>query len=139
VLNTAKVKPGSSVAVFGAGGVGLSILMGAKLAGASRLIVVDRVQDKLDIATAFGATDVLLPGPTVPETIRGMTGGRGADYVFEAIGLPAVQEQCLDCVRPGGLIVLAGISPMGSGTNFPGAVLARQDAGGDRGARRNCF
>jgi NDMA-dependent alcohol dehydrogenase len=126
-LNTAKVRAGSSVAVFGAGGVGLSILMGAKLAGASRLMVVDRVQDKLEIARAFGATDVLMAGPEAPETIRGLTEGRGADYVFEAIGLPAVQEQCLDCVRPGGLIVLAGISPMGSGTNFPGAVLARQE------------
>jgi S-(hydroxymethyl)glutathione dehydrogenase/alcohol dehydrogenase len=68
-----------------------------------------------------------MAGPEVPEAIRGMTEGRGADYVFEAIGLPSVQEQCLDCVRPGGLIVLAGISPMGSGTNFPGAVLARQE------------
>ncbi len=126
-LNTARVKPGSSVAVFGAGGVGLSILMGAKLAGAGRLIVVDRVQDKLDFAVAFGATDVLMAGPDVPEAIREMTEWRGADYVFEAIGLPSVQEQCLDCVRPGGLIVLAGISPMGSGTNFPGAILARQE------------
>jgi S-(hydroxymethyl)glutathione dehydrogenase/alcohol dehydrogenase len=126
-LNTAKVKPGSSVAVFGAGGVGLSILMGAKLAGASRLIVVDRVQPKLDLAREFGATDVLFSGPELPAQIRDLTDGRGADYVFEAIGLPAVQEQCLDCVRPGGLIVLAGISPMGSGTNFPGAVLARQE------------
>jgi Zn-dependent alcohol dehydrogenase len=127
VLNTAKVRAGTSVVVFGAGGVGLSILMGARLAGASRLIVVDRVQEKLDLARAFGATDVLLGGAGVPEAIRAMTSGRGADYVFEAIGLPQVQEQCLECARPGGLIVLAGISPMGSGTNFPGAVLARQE------------
>lgn len=127
VLNTARVRPGSSVAIFGAGGVGLSILMGARLAGASRLIVVDRAEEKLAMARAFGATDALLAGPEATEAIRQLTDGRGADYAFEAIGLPRVQEQCLECVRRGGVVVLAGISPMGSGTNFPGAVLARQE------------
>jgi S-(hydroxymethyl)glutathione dehydrogenase/alcohol dehydrogenase len=127
VLNTARVKPGSSVAVFGAGGVGLSIIMGAHLAGASRIIVVDRAPAKLELARSFGATDALLGGPQVNEAIRDLTSGRGADYVFEAIGIPAVQEQCLDAARPGGTIVLAGISPMGSGTNLPGAIITRQE------------
>jgi Zn-dependent alcohol dehydrogenase len=127
VLNTARVRPGSSVVVYGAGGVGLSILMGARLSGASRIIAVDRVSAKCDIAQAFGATDTLLGGPDTVEAIRALTGGRGADYVFEAIGLPAVQEQCLEAVRPGGLVVLAGISPMGSGTNLPGAIITRQE------------
>jgi S-(hydroxymethyl)glutathione dehydrogenase/alcohol dehydrogenase len=127
VLNTARVKPGSSVAVYGAGGVGLSIIMGAKLAGASRIIAVDRVSAKLDIARAFGATEALLGGPDLVAEIRALTSGRGADYVFEAIGIPAVQEQCLDAVRPGGLVVLAGISAMGSGTNLPGAIITRQE------------
>jgi NDMA-dependent alcohol dehydrogenase len=127
VLNTARVKPGSSVAVYGAGGVGLSIIMGARLAGASRIIAVDRVGAKLEIASAFGATDALLGGPETPAAIRALTHGRGADYVFEAIGIPAVQEQCLDAVRPGGLVVLAGISAMGSGTNLPGAIITRQE------------
>jgi S-(hydroxymethyl)glutathione dehydrogenase / alcohol dehydrogenase len=127
VLNTARVKPGSSVAVFGAGGVGLSAIMGAALAGASRIIAVDRTEAKQRLALELGATDALIAGPGVNDEIRALTGGRGADYVVEAIGLPAVQEQCLDAVRPGGTLVLAGISPMGSGTNLPGAVLTRQE------------
>ena len=127
VLNTAQVKPGSSVAVFGAGGVGLSIIMGAKLAGADRIIAIDTNESKGDIAQAFGATDILLAGAETNSAIKRMTEGRGADYVFEAIGLPQVQEQCLEVVRPGGLVVLVGVSPMGSGTNLPGAIITRQE------------
>ncbi|MBI3761262.1 MAG: Zn-dependent alcohol dehydrogenase [Chloroflexi bacterium] len=126
-LNTAKVRPASSVAVYGAGGVGLSVIMGARLAGASRIIAVDRAEGKLDIAKEFGATDVLMAGPDAVGAIKKLTEGRGADYVFEAIGLPAVQEQCLDAVRPGGTVVLVGVSPMGSGTNLPGAIITRQE------------
>ncbi len=126
-LNTARIKPGSSVAVFGAGGVGLSIIMGARLAGASQIIAVDRAEAKGAIALTFGATDFIMAGPQVPQTVRDMTEGRGADYVFEAIGIPAVQEQCLETVRPGGTLVLVGVSPMGSSTNLPGAVITRQE------------
>lgn len=126
-LNTAHVKPGSSVVVYGAGGVGLSIIMGARLAGASRIIAVDTSEAKGDIAQSFGATDIVMAGPGTVNAIKGMTGGRGADYVFEAIGLPPVQEECLDAVRPGGMVVLAGVSPMGSATNLPGAILTRQE------------
>jgi Zn-dependent alcohol dehydrogenase len=127
VLNTARVRPAASVAVFGAGGVGLSIVMGARLAGASQVIVIDTSEAKGDIATSFGATDFILSHPDTNEDIRRLTNGRGADYVFEAIGLPSVQEQCLDAVRPGGMVVFAGVSPMGSGTNLPGAVITRQE------------
>lgn len=127
VLNTAKIRPGSSVAVFGAGGVGLNIVMGAKLAGASRIIAVDRSEAKGDIAQEFGATDILMAGPDTPAAIHHLTEGRGADYVFEAIGIPAVQEQCLEAVRPGGTIVLVGVAPMGSNTNLPGAIITRQE------------
>jgi len=127
VLNTAKVRPGSSVAVFGAGGVGLSIIMGAQLAGAGRIIAVDHAEGKLEMARSFGATEALIAGPDTNDAIRALTKGRGADYVFEAIGLPAVQEQCLDAARPGGVIVLAGISAMGSATNLPGAIITRQE------------
>ncbi|MBK7216215.1 MAG: Zn-dependent alcohol dehydrogenase [Candidatus Promineofilum sp.] len=126
-LNTAHIRPGSSVAVFGAGGVGLSIIMGAKLAGASRIIAIDTHEAKGDIAQAFGATDVLMAGPETVGAIQALTEGRGADTVFEAIGLPAVQETCLAAVRPGGLVVLVGISPMGSATNLPGALITRQE------------
>lgn len=127
VLNTARVRPGSSVAVFGVGGVGLNIVMGAKLAGASRIIAVDRSEAKGDIALEFGATDFVMAGPGTIQAIRDLTERRGADYVFEAIGLPAVQEQCLDVVRPGGTVVLVGLAPMGSSTNLPGAILTRQE------------
>jgi Zn-dependent alcohol dehydrogenase len=127
VLNTARVRPGSSVAVFGVGGVGLNIVMGAKLAGASRIIAIDRSEVKGDIALEFGATDFLMAGPGTIQAIRDLTEGRGVDYVFEAIGLPAVQEQCLDAVRPGGTVVLVGVAPMGSSTNLPGAILTRQE------------
>jgi NDMA-dependent alcohol dehydrogenase len=127
VLNTARVRPGSSVAVFGAGGVGLCVVLGARLAGASQIIAVDRSEAKGDLARSFGATEALLAGPETNAAIRALTGGRGADYVFEAVGVPAVQEQCLDAVRPGGMLVLAGIAPAGSGTNLPGALITRQE------------
>lgn len=126
-LNTAQVRPGSSVAVFGAGGVGLSAVMGARLAGASRIIVVDRAAAKRAMALEFGATDFVPAGADAPAAIRALTEGRGADYVFEAVGLPAVQEQCLAAARPGGVVVLAGLSPMGSNTNLPGALITRQE------------
>lgn len=127
VLNTAQVRPGSSVAVYGAGGVGLSIIMGAKLVGAGRIIAIDTREAKGDMARSFGATDFLPAGPDTVDSIRRMTSGRGADYVFEAVGLPLVQEECLAAVRPGGTVVLAGVAPMGSGTNLPGAIITRQE------------
>ena len=127
VLNTAVVEPGSSVVVFGAGGVGLNIIMGAKLAGASRIIAVDTNETKGDLAKSFGATHVIIARPDTNDSIRNLTEGRGADYVFEAVGLPSVQEQCLDAVRPGGMVVYVGLSPMGSSTNLPGSIIARQE------------
>jgi S-(hydroxymethyl)glutathione dehydrogenase / alcohol dehydrogenase len=127
VLNTAKVRPGSSVAVFGAGGTGLCIIMAAVLAGAGRIIAVDRVEAKQEMARAFGATDTLPAGPQAPEMIRALTNGRGADYVFEVVGLSALQEQCLAAARPGGMVILVGVTPADSTTNFPGALLTRQE------------
>ncbi|HUF37995.1 MAG TPA: Zn-dependent alcohol dehydrogenase [Anaerolineales bacterium] len=127
VQNTAKVEPGSTVAVIGAGGVGLSVVLGARLAGADRIIAVDIHESKGDLALELGATDFVVNGPEATGEIRRLTGGRGADYVFEAVGLPALQEQALEAARPGGTIVLVGISPMGSATNLPGAVLTREE------------
>lgn len=127
VLNTAKVRPGSSVAVFGAGGVGLNIIMAARLAGASRIIAIDRASAKLNMAIEFGATHTLIADHNVNEAICQLTHNRGADYVFEAVGLPALQEQCLAAVRPGGTLVLVGISPVNSHTNLPGAIITRQE------------
>jgi S-(hydroxymethyl)glutathione dehydrogenase/alcohol dehydrogenase len=127
ILNTAHVRPGSSVAVFGAGGVGLSAVLGARLAGAARIIAVDRAESKAAVARACGATDFLPAGPNVVEAIKELTQGRGADYTVEAVGLPSVQETCLAAARPGGTIILAGLAPMGSSTNLPGATITRQE------------
>ena len=127
VLNTANIAFGSSVVVFGAGGVGLSIVMGAKLAGANPILVVDTSEEKLALAKEFGAHAGKITDSEDIEWIRRLTEGRGADTVFEAIGIPSVQERCLEATRPGGVVVFAGISPMGSGTNLPGAILVRQE------------
>jgi Zn-dependent alcohol dehydrogenase len=127
VLNTAQLRPGSSAAIFGAGGVGMSMVLGARLAGAARILVVDRAPAKAALALRLGATHFVLAGETAVEQIRALTGGRGADYTFEAVGLPEVQELCLAAARPGGTVVLAGLAPMGSSTNLPGAVLTRQE------------
>lgn len=127
VLNTAQVQKGSSVAVFGAGGVGLSTILGARYAGASRIIAVDKSAVKRKLTMECGATDFLVNDKSTVKRIRALTERRGADYVFEAIGIPAVQEQCLEAVRPGGTLILSGISPVGSGTNLPGAVLTRTE------------
>lgn len=129
ILNTAKVEPGSSVAIFGVGGVGLSAVMGAKVEGASMILAVDPLESRLAKARDLGATHTVAsvdPGAVVG-AIRAATEGRGADVVVEAVGIPAVQELCLEAARPGGAVVLSGIAPMGSGTNFPGAILTRQE------------
>ncbi|MDH3943684.1 MAG: Zn-dependent alcohol dehydrogenase [Anaerolineae bacterium] len=127
VRHTAEVEPGSFVAVFGAGGVGLSSVMGAKLAQAERIIAVDVMESKLKLAQDFGATDTLLASEETHKEIKALTDGRGADYVFEAIGNPAVQEQALKALRPGGTLVLEGIAPMGSQTNLQGALITRRE------------
>lgn len=127
VLNTAKVPPGASVVVIGAGGVGLSTVLGAVLAGAHPVIVVDRHPAKEAAARECGATHFLLDAPDLDDHVRALTTGRGADFVFEAVGLPALQERSLDLVRSGGTVVLSGLSPMGSATNLPGAVLVRRE------------
>ncbi|MGD2156317.1 MAG: Zn-dependent alcohol dehydrogenase [Anaerolineales bacterium] len=126
-IYTAKIKPGTTVAVFGAGGVGLCIIMGAQLAGAGKVIAVDKTQGKLKLAREFGANHELISGANTNNAIRSLTSGRGADYVFDAVGMPSLQEECLDAVRPGGSLVLAGLAPMDSNTRFPSAVLTRQE------------
>lgn len=126
-LNRAKVKPGSTVAVFGAGGVGLSVVMGAALAGAGRIIVVDRVETKGNMAKQFGATHFVKAGPDTNEAIRELNEGRGADYVFEAVGNAKLQEACLDAVRPGGMLVLVGLTSSGTTFNVDGSLLIRQE------------
>ncbi|MBZ0292348.1 MAG: Zn-dependent alcohol dehydrogenase [Anaerolineae bacterium] len=126
-MYTAEVRPGESVVVYGAGGVGLNIIQGAALCGASTIISVDTSAAKMAIAREFGATHTLAAGPDVHNAIRDLTGGRGADHVFEAVGVPFVQEESLGAARPGGTLTLVGLSPMGSGTNLPGAIITREE------------
>jgi len=119
VLKTAQVEAGSSVAVIGLGGVGLSVVMGAVLAGASRIVAVDRVAAKLERAKDLGATDAVLAGQQ-EETIaaiRAATRG-GPDYAFEAIGLPATIELSIACLRRGGTAVLVGLTRFGARASF---------------------
>ncbi|MCC7450368.1 MAG: Zn-dependent alcohol dehydrogenase [Anaerolineae bacterium] len=124
---TAQVRPGESVVVVGCGGVGLNVLQGAALCGAETIIAVDTAPAKMEIARQFGATHTILANESPLQAIHDLTGGRGADHAFEAVGVPALQEQSLDYIRPGGTLTLVGISPMGTGTNLPGAILTRQE------------
>jgi S-(hydroxymethyl)glutathione dehydrogenase / alcohol dehydrogenase len=127
VLYTAGVRPAESVVVLGCGGVGLNIVQGAALAGAYPIIAVDLNESKMALARQFGASHVLMSDDDTLAQIRALTGGRGADYAFEAVGVPALQEFALEVIRPGGMVVLAGLSPMGTGTNLPGAIITRQE------------
>ena len=81
----------------------------------------------MEIARQFGATHTLISNEKTLGDIRALTNGRGADHAFEAVGVPAVQELAFAAVRPGGTLVLAGLAPMGTGTNLPGAVITRQE------------
>ncbi len=112
VVNTARVEAGSSVAVVGCGGVGLNCVQGAVLAGAARVIAIDRVGAKLDMARDFGATDVLdsSTGLDVVEAVRDLTGG-GVDYSFEAIGTKETTAMSFAMLAPGGTATLIGLFP----------------------------
>ena len=103
VLNTAKVEPGSTVAVIGTGGVGLNAIQGAVLAQAEQIIAVDIAEKKLNFAKKFGATDVVNAAENDPvEAVRELTDGLGVDYAFEVIGNPKTIVQAYDMVRPAG-------------------------------------
>ena len=113
VFRAAELKPGTTAAVFGLGGVGLSAVQGARIAGASRIIAVDLTDEKLERARLLGATDVVNASEVDPvEAIRDLTEGRGVHYSFEAIGTRATAEQAFACIRAGGTasIIGAGIS-----------------------------
>jgi S-(hydroxymethyl)glutathione dehydrogenase/alcohol dehydrogenase len=108
VIHTAKVEPGSSVVVIGAVGIGLSCVNGAAIAGAGRIIAVDMMPSKLELARKFGATDVVNARETDPiGAVMELTGG-GAHYTFEAIGLKATAEQAFQMLRRGGTATIIG-------------------------------
>lgn len=115
-LNTAQVTPGSSVAVFGCGGVGTSVIQGARLAGARQIIAIDLLDHKLEKARHFGATDVINPGDgsddPIVRRIKRLSGG-GVDFAFDAVGLPQLAADCLYALAPRGLAVIVGAIPQG--------------------------
>lgn len=112
VANTAAVEPGASAAVFGVGGVGLSAIQAATLCGVPRLIAVDVVPEKLELARTLGATDTVNAVAEDPvERLRELTDG--LDYVFDAVGSTAVIEQAAKVLNPTGQLVLVGTPPGG--------------------------
>jgi Zn-dependent alcohol dehydrogenase len=117
VFNTAKVAPGSTVAVFGCGGVGLNVIQGARIAGAERIIAIDTLEQKTTLAREFGATDslVLKPGEDPTKTLKKMTGG-GPDYAFECVGSGELAAAAYRAIRRGGLAVVVGVAKPGDST-----------------------
>ncbi|MCB1647137.1 MAG: Zn-dependent alcohol dehydrogenase [Pseudomonadales bacterium] len=126
VFHTAKVEPGTTVAVVGCGGVGLSCINGAAIAGAGRIIAVDMMDNKLEMAKEFGATDVVnaSDGDAV-EKILEMTSG-GVHYSFEAIGLKKTAEDCFRMLRPGGAAVIIGMIPVGVSIELTGSAFLQE-------------
>jgi S-(hydroxymethyl)glutathione dehydrogenase/alcohol dehydrogenase len=113
-MYTAKVEPGSTCVVFGAGMVGLGAIVGCRLQGAERIVCVDMSDDRLALARRHGATDVLRGGDGAVEEILAMTGGFGADYTFECTGLVAVMRQAVEAARLGwGLCTVCGVAGKG--------------------------
>ena len=109
VLETAHVTQGQSVLIVGLGGVGLSAVMGATLAGAGQVIVVDRSPEKFELAQRLGATDVLEAGGELAKQVRALTGGRGADHAFDCVGAAETIRACWSATRRGGTTVVVGI------------------------------
>jgi S-(hydroxymethyl)glutathione dehydrogenase/alcohol dehydrogenase len=113
-MNTAKVQPGSTCAVFGAGMVGLGAVAGCRLQRAERIVCVDLSEERLELARGQGATDTLVGGPDVVQEILDMTKGFGADYTFEATGNVRVMRQAVEAARMGwGLATVCGVAGKG--------------------------
>lgn len=123
-MNTAKVEPGQTVAVYGCGGVGLNVIQGALLCGAARVIAVDLSPAKLELARVFGATDLVEnKDEDAPERIRELTGGLGVDCAFEVIGAPAVIQQAFLSLKRGGKAIVVGVPPIGTEVRFPALMI----------------
>ncbi len=126
VFHTAAVEPGSTVAVIGCGGIGLSCINGAALVGAAKVIAIDTVDSKLEMAKVFGATDVINGSDgDVVEQVRELTGG-GVQYSFEAIGLKQTAEQSFSMIRPGGTATIIGMIPVGVKIELMGSAFLQE-------------
>jgi len=123
-LNTARIQPGATVAVIGCGGVGQSVIQGARIAGASRIFAVDPVAMKRETALKLGATDGIDPAAGDPiGQVQAATGGRGTDYAFEVIGLPETILQAYGTARRGGTVVIVGMPRIDATVTFPAIGL----------------
>ena len=138
VIHTAAVEPGSTVAVIGCGGVGLSAINGAAIAGAARIIAVDMVASKLELARKFGATDIVNASEVdAIGEVREMTGG-GVHYSFEAIGLKQTAEQAFKMLNFGGTATIIGMIPVGVNIEVHGPefLMERKLQGSNMGSNR---
>jgi S-(hydroxymethyl)glutathione dehydrogenase/alcohol dehydrogenase len=123
VINTAAIPVGSTVAVIGCGGIGLNAVQGAAIAGASRIVAIDKVAWKLEMARSFGATDIVdASEEDVVAAVRALLPG-GVDYAFEAIGLKTAAEQAFAMLARGGAATVIGMIPEGQSIEIPGDVL----------------
>jgi S-(hydroxymethyl)glutathione dehydrogenase/alcohol dehydrogenase len=119
VLTAARVPRGAHVAVIGAGGVGLNVVQGAVIAGCQRIIAIDQRQAPLEAARTFGATDVIEATTETPDRVRELTGGRGAEFVFDTVGTPATVADALAATRKHGTVVLTGLSRIDAQGSVP--------------------
>lgn len=125
VLNTARVPEGATVAVVGLGGIGISVVQGARLAGASRIIGVDPLQSRREQAARFGVTDAVDPGAAELAAVAVQeTEGVGLDFAFDTAARPATISSCLDAVRPGGTVTVIGVPHMDDQIAYPALFLA---------------
>jgi S-(hydroxymethyl)glutathione dehydrogenase/alcohol dehydrogenase len=116
-INTAQIKPGSSVIIFGCGGVGIAAVQGARIAGAAEIVAVDKVESKLGQAKRFGATHAIKP-EEVEAAKNEITQGEGFDYALECVGHPALIRQTFDVTRRGGTAVVVGVGRMTETVEF---------------------
>jgi Zn-dependent alcohol dehydrogenase len=124
----ARVTAGSVCVVFGAGGVGLSVVLGCVLAGARTFVTVDPVPFKRELALDLGATHAIDPNDDDPRTVaRGLTDGRGADYAFNAASTPVLVRTGFETIRQGGTLVCVGLGPEGADTSLPANELVRHE------------
>ncbi len=127
VQNTARIHAGETVAVIGCGGVGLSAINGAHIAGASKIIAIDLSGTKLNLAKEFGATHVVNPNDgDVAKQVRALTEGEGVHHAFEAIGLKQTAEDAFRMIRPGGTATIVGMIPVGQKVELHGPEFLRE-------------
>ena len=126
-VHRGEISERDTVVVVGAGGVGLSAVMGARMAGAAKVIAVDRAPEKKHLSSDLGATDFIIAGDGAIDAVLSVTDGRGADVVIEAIGSTNLQQEWLAAVRPGGTMVLVGVPSASDLTSFVSADLIRSE------------